>query len=163
MGSFASLRPATREDATGLALLTDIASHGFAFWLWLVELGHGGGDTPMERGRQKLRGDQGQGNWSDAVIAEAHGEIAGAAIGYGLGEGIRNIEADRPALKPIIDQARAVMSGVDVATLRDDDEFRARVEAGLAAVVGQLQTMVVDRGTREIEFDDEPAVAAVQS
>jgi ribosomal protein S18 acetylase RimI-like enzyme len=117
MGSFASLRPATREDATELALLTDIASHGFAFWLWLVELGNGGGDTPMERGRQKLRGDQGQGNWSDAVIAEAHGEIAGAAIGYGLGEGIRNIEADRPALKPVIDLQKMVVGSWFVGTL----------------------------------------------
>jgi len=38
----------------------------------------------LSRGRKKLRG---HGNWSDAIIAEAYGEIAGAAIGHGLGEG----------------------------------------------------------------------------
>ncbi|EPE98556.1 GNAT family N-acetyltransferase [Rhizobium grahamii] len=117
MGSFVSLRPAAREDATELALLTDIASHGFASWLWLSELGNGGCDTPMERGRQKLRGDQGQGNWSDAVIAEAYGEIAGAAIGFGLDEGIRNIQADRPALKPVIDLQKMVLGSWFIATL----------------------------------------------
>ncbi|MEK1896940.1 MAG: GNAT family N-acetyltransferase [Rhizobium sp.] len=118
MRSFVSLRPAAREDATELALLTDIASHGFATWLWLTELGSGSGsDTPMERGRQKLRGDDGQGNWRDAVIAEAYGEIAGAAIGYGLDEGIRNIQADRPALKPVIDLQQRVIGSWFIGTL----------------------------------------------
>ncbi len=71
----------------------------------------------MQRGRRKPRGDDGQGNWRDAVIGEAHGEIAGAAIGYGLDEGIRNIPADRPALKPVIDLQQMVIGSWFIGTL----------------------------------------------
>jgi ribosomal protein S18 acetylase RimI-like enzyme len=117
MGSFVTLRPAVREDAAELAVLVDIAAHGFASWLWLTEVGNGGGDTPMELGRRKMRRDEGRGNWGDAVIAEAYGEIAGAAIGYGLGEGIRDIQPDRPALKPVIDLQKTVIGSWFIVTL----------------------------------------------
>jgi ribosomal protein S18 acetylase RimI-like enzyme len=117
MGSFVTLRPAVREDAAELAVLADIASHGFASWLWLTDLGNGGGDTPMELGRRKMRSDEGHGTWGDAVLAEAYGEIAGAAIGYGLGEDIRNIQPDRPALKPAIDLQKMVIGSWFIGTL----------------------------------------------
>ena len=51
------------------------------------------------------------------MIAEAYGEIAGAAIGFGLDEGIRNIQADRPALKPVIDLQKMVLGSWFIATL----------------------------------------------
>lgn len=81
-----------------------------------------------------------------------------------LTEGLKLFElqdaTDDSEMKPIIEQARAIMSGVDVKLLRDDDAFKQRVADGLAAVVGQLKTMVVDRSTREIELPDDDTVPA---
>jgi ribosomal protein S18 acetylase RimI-like enzyme len=117
MGSFVALRPAVREDAAELAILVDIASHGFASWLWLSELGNDGGDTPMELGRRKMGRDEGHGSWGDAIIAEAYGEIAGAAIGYRLGEGVHDIQPDRPALEPVVDLQKMVVGSWFIGTL----------------------------------------------
>jgi ribosomal protein S18 acetylase RimI-like enzyme len=109
MDSFVTLRPAMREDAAELAILVDMASAGFASWLWLADLAGAGSDTPTELGRRKMRRDEGPGNWKDTVLAEAYGEVAGAAIGYGLGEGIRGMQTDRPALAPVIDLQKMVI------------------------------------------------------
>ncbi|MDP9809229.1 hypothetical protein J2W42_002077 [Rhizobium tibeticum] len=109
MRSFVLLPPAAREDATELALLTDTASHGFASWLCsrskeaAVAASPDGART-AEAARRR---------WARQLVrcrdCRAHGEIAGAAIGYGRDEGIRNIPADRPALKPVIDLQQMVI------------------------------------------------------
>ncbi len=116
-GSFVTLRSATPNDAAELAILADIASHGFASWLWLGELGLSGCDTPMEHGRLKMRRDEGYDGWRHAVIAEAYGEVAGAAIGYALGEDVRTMEVDRVALQPVIDLQKLVIGSWFIATL----------------------------------------------
>ncbi|ULJ73415.1 GNAT family N-acetyltransferase [Rhizobium gallicum] len=102
MAALAGLRPAERRDAAELAILVDIGSHGFASWLWFAEVAGSSADTPLERGRMTMSRDGAWGNWQSAVIAEAYGEIAGTAVGYALGEEIRAIAADRPALEPVI-------------------------------------------------------------
>lgn len=61
---------------------------------------------------------------------------------------------DDSAAKAIVEQARAVMSGVDVAQLRDDEAFKARVAAGLDAAIGSLRVITTDRGSRGIRLDD---------
>lgn len=38
MTSFIALRQASRRDASELAILADIASHGFATWLWFADV-----------------------------------------------------------------------------------------------------------------------------
>lgn len=117
VASFVTLRPATRDDAAELAILSDIASHGFASWLWLGELDGTGSDTPMELGRLKMRRDDGYGTWRHAVLAEAYGETAGAAIGYALGEDVKKMEVDRVALQPVIDLQKMVVGSWFIATL----------------------------------------------
>ena len=97
------LRAAERWDAADLAILVDIASHGFATWLWHGAVMRGSKDTAMEQGRSRLRMDDEPGAWKDATLAEWDGEIAGVSIGYDLDENVRDIVAPHPVIKPLLD------------------------------------------------------------
>ena len=97
------LRAAERRDAADLAILVDIASHGFATWLWHGAVMRGTKDTAMEQGRSRLRMDVEPGAWKDATLAEWDGEIAGVSIGYDLDENVRDIVAPHPVIKPLLD------------------------------------------------------------
>jgi ribosomal protein S18 acetylase RimI-like enzyme len=97
------LRAAERRDAADLAILVDIASHGFATWLWHGAVMRGLKDTAMEQGRSRLRMDDEPGAWKDATLAEWDGEIAGVSIGYDLDESVREIVAPHPVIKPLLD------------------------------------------------------------
>ena len=97
------LRAAERWDAADLAILVDIASHGFATWLWHGAVMRGMKDTAMEQGRSRLRMDDEPGAWKDATLAEWDGEIAGVSIGYDLDENVRDIVAPHPVIKPLLD------------------------------------------------------------
>jgi ribosomal protein S18 acetylase RimI-like enzyme len=117
MASFAALRPAERRDAAELAILVDIGSHGFASWLWFAEVAGGGADTPLERGRMKMRREGEYGSWQSAVIAEAYGEIAGTAVGYALGDELGALTADRPTLEPVMALQKQVVGSWFIGTL----------------------------------------------
>jgi ribosomal protein S18 acetylase RimI-like enzyme len=97
------LRAAEREDAAELAVLVDIASHGFATWLWYGAVMRGDKDTAMEQGRSRMRNDHEPGTWKDAMVAEWDGEIAGVSIGYDLEESVRDMVAPHPVIKPLLD------------------------------------------------------------
>lgn len=103
-----ALRKASRRDASELAILADIASHGFASWLWFADVASGMSDTPLERGRLKMS-DEALGGWKNAVIGEAYDEIAGMTIGYEVDEGIRDLEARHPAIEPMLAMQRSVI------------------------------------------------------
>lgn len=117
MSAAIAIRSASERDAADLAILTDIASHGFASWAWLQELGDGACDTPMEQGRRRMRDETGWGGFKDAVIAEAYGEVAGTAIGHVLGDGVSDIEPRYPALAPILALQKMVVGSWFVTTL----------------------------------------------
>lgn len=117
VSSFATLRAAERRDAAELAILVDIGSHGFAAWLWFAEVANGKVDTPLEQGRLKMSRDGEWGSWQNCVIAEAYGEVAGAAVGYALGEGILGIDTDRPALMPVMAMQKTVVGSWFIGTL----------------------------------------------
>jgi ribosomal protein S18 acetylase RimI-like enzyme len=97
------LRAAERKDAAELAVLVDIASHGFATWLWYGAVMRGDKDTAMEQGRSRMRNDHEPGTWKDAMVAEWDGEIAGVSIGYDLEESVRDMVAPHPVIKPLLD------------------------------------------------------------
>ncbi len=97
------LRAAERGDAAELAVLVDIASHGFATWLWYGAVMRGTKDTAMEQGRSRMCDDHEPGAWRDATLAEWDGEIAGVSIGYDLDETVREIAAPHPVIKPLLD------------------------------------------------------------
>jgi ribosomal protein S18 acetylase RimI-like enzyme len=96
------LRPAEKRDAAELAILVDIASHGFAGWLWSAAVKAGVSDTTLERGRTMMRQDGAPGAWQDATVADYGDEIAGVSIGYDLDESVREIAAPHPVIAPLL-------------------------------------------------------------
>lgn len=69
----------------------------------------------------------------------------------------RNITDDHE-MERIIAQANQLIEGVDPQDLRDSDSTRNAVALGFAEIQAQLETMMVPRGSRIIQFDedDEP-------
>lgn len=98
-----TLRAAERRDAADLAILVDIASHGFATWLWHGAVMRGDKDSALEQGRARMRVDGEMGAWTDATVAEWNEEIAGVSIGYDLDQSVREIAAPHPVIKPLLD------------------------------------------------------------
>ncbi|WP_429816891.1 N-acetyltransferase family protein [Ensifer sp. B1-9] len=104
-----TIRPAERREAAELAILVDIAAHGFASWLWYGAVLHGVTDTAFERGRNKLREEPGPGNWRDALVAETDDEVAGLSVGYAIGPEVLEIVAKHPVLEPLLALQRQIV------------------------------------------------------
>ncbi|MCG5477943.1 GNAT family N-acetyltransferase [Sinorhizobium alkalisoli] len=102
MAAPANLRAAEKSEAAELAILIDIASHGFASWLWYGGVLSKSAETAFEHGRDRLRQDSGLGTWRDAVVALVSEEIVGVSVSYGLDESILEVEATHPVLVPLI-------------------------------------------------------------
>lgn len=66
---------------------------------------------------------------------------------------LRDITSDSD-LSKIVKQARAVMDGVDVATLKGDDAMRAKIEKELGDLCTALDPLVVSDGARTIILED---------
>ncbi|WEX78773.1 GNAT family N-acetyltransferase [Sinorhizobium numidicum] len=109
MAAGAILRPAARSDAAELAILIDIASRGFAAWLWYGGVLSGAAETAFEHGRNRLRQETGLGTWRDAVVAVVDDEIVGASVSYGIDASIHDIEPKHAVLVPLLGlQTKAV-------------------------------------------------------
>ncbi|HEV7307897.1 GNAT family N-acetyltransferase [Ensifer sp.] len=108
MAGGVTIRPAERREAAELAILVDIAAHGFASWLWYGSVQHGVTDTAFERGRNKLREDQGPGNWRDALVAEVDDEVAGLSVAYAIGADVSEVVAGHPVLEPLLALQRQI-------------------------------------------------------
>jgi ribosomal protein S18 acetylase RimI-like enzyme len=112
-----TIRPAARRDAAELAILVDIASHGFAFWLWYGAVIEGDVDTAMERGRQRMRDDRIDDGWKSGSIAEIGDEIVGASIGHRIAPDIADESEPHPSLAPLIALQQRVVGNWFVDTL----------------------------------------------
>jgi len=77
-----NLRPATSHDAAELAILDDIASSGLASWIWYGAVLSGRVDTAMEQGRQVMGDPKVFWGFSNAVMGDIDGHVAGMAISY---------------------------------------------------------------------------------
>lgn len=102
MAAGATLRAAERSEAAELAILIDIASRGFASWLWYGGVLSKSAETAFEHGRDRLRQNSGLGGWRDAVVAVVEDEIVGVSVSYGLDASLREIEAKHPVLAPLL-------------------------------------------------------------
>ncbi len=67
---------------------------------------------------------------------------------------VRNIAGDTQ-LASYVKEVKELMNGVDPVRLRSDDAFREQVRSAFATVASNLETIVVDRGSRRITLDDE--------
>ena len=70
------------------------------------------------------------------------------------GFSLRNLTNDRQC-ETLVERLRKLLTGVDADDLRTSDGLRARVAAGIDKVKAKLDTLVVDRGSRDISFEDD--------
>lgn len=77
-----TIRPATKADASEVALLVNIATHGGIRAGW--EYDERAKDTydPLEVGRLDMLDDETGLTWRNASMAESDGEIVGMLLGY---------------------------------------------------------------------------------
>ena len=66
---------------------------------------------------------------------------------------IRNI-ADDVELASLVEQMRRLAAGVGAEDLRSDDKLRQAWAGELARIETSLSSMVIDKPTRQITFDD---------
>jgi len=75
-------RPATRADASDIALLVNIAVHGGIAEGWAQAAEAQGAYDPIEVGRLEMLRDDTEFGWRSCTMAESDGEIAGMLLGY---------------------------------------------------------------------------------
>jgi len=72
------------------------------------------------------------------------------------GFSLRNLTDDRQC-EALVERLRKLLKGVDADDLRTSDTLRARVAAGIDKVKAKLDPLVVERGSRDISFEDDYA------
>jgi hypothetical protein len=72
------------------------------------------------------------------------------------GFSLRNLTNDRQC-EALVERLRKLLTGVDADDLRTSDTLRARVAAGIDKVKAKLDPLVVERGSRDISFEDDYA------
>jgi ribosomal protein S18 acetylase RimI-like enzyme len=75
-------RPATKADASALAVLVDIAGEGLPAHLWNTLKAPG--QSILEVGRERAAREEGGFSYRNAIVAEVGGEIAACLVGYRL-------------------------------------------------------------------------------
>lgn len=99
-----TIRPATKADASEVALLVNIATHGGIRAGW--EHDERAEDTydPLEVGRLDMLDDETGLNWRNASMAESDGEIVGMLLGYPQPDVMETFPADLESfLVPIVE------------------------------------------------------------
>lgn len=69
---------------------------------------------------------------------------------------LKNV-TDDVELANVVVKAKAAMAGVDVGMLKSDEALRAAFQTQFTRLKEELAPMTVDRGTRDIELDDDEA------
>lgn len=77
-----AIRPATKADASEIALLVNIATHGGIGMGWAHDARANGTYDPIEVGRLDMLDERDELNWRNATIAESDGEVVGMLLGY---------------------------------------------------------------------------------
>jgi ribosomal protein S18 acetylase RimI-like enzyme len=89
-------RPATIQDAPGLAELVNYAGEGLPYYLWgtLAEPGQ----DPWDVGLRRAAREDGSFSYRNAAIIERDGQCAGCLIGYEIPDDPEPIASDMPAM-----------------------------------------------------------------
>jgi hypothetical protein len=66
---------------------------------------------------------------------------------------LRNVTNDAE-LKSLVDQAKALLSGVSIKDLKTAAELRTQVRDGMADIAAQLDALIVRKGTRKLRLDE---------
>jgi ribosomal protein S18 acetylase RimI-like enzyme len=126
MATALRLRAATKNDATELAQLIDIAGDGFGSFLWAQAAGPG--ESPVDVGRRRALRDDGGFSYRNAIVAETEDRIAALLLGYRLPEpyDFGDIDALPPMVRPLLELEAQAPGSWYVNALAVFPEFRGR-------------------------------------
>lgn len=77
-----TIRPATKADASEVALLVNIATHGGVRVGWEHDERAGETYDPLEIGRLEMLDEKDDLSWRNAHMAQSDGEVVGMLLGY---------------------------------------------------------------------------------
>jgi ribosomal protein S18 acetylase RimI-like enzyme len=105
-------RPARKSDASDIALLVNVATHGGIARSWAANEEAADTYDPIEIGRLQMLEDDDTFNWRNATMAEtADGEIVGMLLGYREPDDARPLPSDpAPFMVPLL-QLEAAAEG----------------------------------------------------
>ncbi|MDX3929407.1 MAG: GNAT family N-acetyltransferase [Shinella sp.] len=109
MADGVTIRPAERREAAELAILVDIASHGFASWLWYGAVLSGKTETAFEHGRNRMLDGREPDSWRNALVAEVDGDLAGVSLAFTIEPNIETETATHPVFEPLLALQRKVV------------------------------------------------------
>ena len=92
------VRPASKADASEVAVLVNIATHGLFADLWGRESSEPAAFNPVEVGRRKVL-DEGELSWRHASLAEHDGETIGLVLGS---PNLQRLPCSPPTPMPIL-------------------------------------------------------------
>ncbi len=98
-----TIRPAIKADASEVALLVNIATHGGIGIGWRYDERAEGTYDPAEVGRLDMLDEASDLNWRNASMAESDGEVVGMLLGYPEPEVMPKIPETEAFLRPIIE------------------------------------------------------------
>lgn len=97
-----SIRQALATDAHQLAKLIDIAGEGIPSWLWQKSCQDG--QSPLDIGTQRAQRLEGGFSFTNAMVAECDGDIAGMVLSYPIKVASDDDPNDLPApIAPFVD------------------------------------------------------------
>ena len=143
MNPAALFRPATKADASALAVLVDIAGEGMPAYMWSTLAAPG--QSVLEFGRERAQRDSGGFSWRNAVVAEIGGEVAACLVGYRLDDpyDLGALAGTPEIVQPLVKLEAKSPGSWYVNVLATFPEFRRR---GIGA---KLLAIAERRGARE--------------
>lgn len=104
MSATITIRPATKADASEVALLVNIATHGGIRAGWEHDARAEGTYDPLEVGRLDMMDETSGLSWRNASMAESDGEVVGMLLGYSEDDEMGPMPGNVPAfLVPILE------------------------------------------------------------
>lgn len=142
-----TIRPASRRDASDMAILVDIAGYGLPSYAWRDMVESGEAISVMEAGRIRALRDEGSFSWRNAIMADLDGRTAGLLVGYrqpDTPEEVDLAEID-PVFRPLFELEALAPATWYVNVLATFAEFRSR---GVGrALMAEAERQGADAGT----------------
>ena len=133
-----TFRPATKADASALAVLVDIAGEGLPAHLWSTLKVPG--QSILEVGRERAAREKGGFSYRNAIVAEVGGEIAACLVGYRLDDPYDpgNLAEIPELVRPLVSLEAKVPGSWYVNVLATFPEFRRQgIGVALLAIAEQ--------------------------
>jgi len=149
-------RQATRDDATELAELVNMAGEGMPVYLW--EQLASDGQSPWDVGRERARREEGGFSFRNTVVREENGRAVASLVGYPLADSPEPVDSDTPPMfVPLLELENMVPGTWYVNVLATYPDYRGRGYGGqLLGIANQLAVACGCRGLSIIVSDANP-------